>query len=379
MKKILVGLSFVMAFLLFISFQSVELNFGSDLTADSLRKIYSKPSAQWPKPNVDAGVNYQELDVLPPSPLDIKDESVKKIVDLGRLLFFDPRLSQSNQISCSSCHVPDLNWADGREVSVGHDHAVNKRNAPSLENVWYFKRLFWDGRAERLEDQAESPVASDIEMHQEVKLLPKKLKKIKGYEPFFKAAFGDKNITTERIFKSLADFQRTIVSRKADFDYFLEGNKNRLTDQQILGLHLFRTKARCMNCHNGPLFTDNDFHNVGLTYYGRKYEDLGRYNVTKKPEDVGKFKTPSLRNVMRTGPWFHNGLFGDMDGIMNMYNVGMPVQRVKPEQENDPLLPKNDKLLRGLMLSKTEKDAIVAFLHAITALPWKDRQPELPK
>ena len=297
---------------------------------------------------------------------------------MGKILFFDPRLSSSDQISCSSCHVPDLNWADGREVSIGHDHAVNTRNAPSLENVWFYKRLFWDGRAESLEDQAHGPLTSSIEMHQDMKVLPKKLKKIKGYRELFTAAFGDDKINTERIFKSLADYQRTIVSRKSDFDRFLEGDKNSLTDQQLVGLHLFRTKARCVNCHNGPLFTDNDFHNVGLTYYGRKYEDLGLYNVTKKPEDVGKFKTPGLRNVMRTGPWFHNGLFGDMDGIMNMYNVGMPVQRVKPEQEKDPLLPKNDKLLRGLRLSKGERDAVIAFLNAITTAPWKDRPPVLP-
>jgi cytochrome c peroxidase len=134
-----------------------------------------------------------------------------------------------------------------------------------------------------------------------------------------------------------------------------------------------------MNCHYGPLFTDNDFHNVGLTYYGRKYEDLGRYNVTKKPEDVGKFKTPGLRNVMRTAPWFHNGLFSDMEGVLNMYNVGMPVQRVRPEQVNDPLLPKNDKLLRGLRLSKDERAALIAFLESISTIPWKVRQPELPQ
>jgi cytochrome c peroxidase len=379
MNKVLSGLGVLFAILLFLSFRSIEFKKGDDLTADSLRKIYSKPTSEWPKPNVDKGVNYQELGVLPPSPLDSKNDSIKKIVDLGRLLFFDPRLSESNQISCSNCHAPDLNWSDGKEVSIGHDHATNTRNAPSLENVWFYKRLFWDGRAESLEKQAEGPLSSNIEMHQDMKLLPKKLKKIKGYQPYFTAAFGDNKITNERVFKSLADFQRTIVSRKSDFDYFLEGNKNRLTDQQLVGLHLFRTKARCINCHNGPLFSDNEFHNVGLTYYGRKYEDLGLYNVTKNPEDVGKFKTPSLRNVMRTGPWFHNGLFGDMDGIMNMYNAGMPVQRVKPEQEKDPLLPKNDKLLRGLMLSKAEKDAVVAFLQSITTLPWKDRQPILPK
>lgn len=379
MKKILFGLSVTFAFLLFLSFRSTEFRTGDDIPVDSLRKIYAKPPSQWPKPTIDSGVKYTELGILPPSPINLKNDSIKKIVDLGRMLFFDPRLSESNQISCSSCHVPDLNWADGREVSIGHDHAPNTRNAPSLENVWFYKRLFWDGRANSLEEQAESPLTSKIEMHQDMKVLPKKLKQIKGYRTLFTAAFGDDKINTERIFKSLADFQRTIVSRKSDFDRFLEGNKNSLTDQQLVGLHLFRTKARCVNCHNGPLFTDNDFHNVGLTYYGRKYEDLGLYNVTKKPEDVGKFKTPSLRNVMRTGPWFHNGLFGDMDGILNMYNVGMPVQRVKPEQENDPLLPKNDKLLRGLRLSKGERDAVVAFLQAITTSPWKDRQPELPK
>lgn len=379
MNKVIFGLTSAFIFLLLISFRGIEFRQSDDLTVDSLRKVYSKPSSEWPKPTIDKGVNYQELGVLPPSPIDLKNDSIKRVIELGKILFFDPRLSSSNQISCSSCHAPDLNWADGKEVSVGHDHAANTRNAPSLENVWSLKRLFWDGRAESLEKQAEGPLTSSIEMHQDMKLLPKKLRKIKGYRPLFKAAFGSDNISNEYIFKSLADYQRTIVSRKTDFDRFLEGNKNALTDQQLVGLHLFRTKARCMNCHNGPLFTDNDFHNVGLTYFGRKYEDLGLYNFTKKPEDVGKFKTPGLRNVMRTAPWFHNGLFNDINGVMNMYNMGMPEQIVKPEQVNDPLLPKNDKLLKGLRLSKGERDAVVSFLYAISTIPWKDRAPALPK
>ncbi|MDQ7950060.1 MAG: cytochrome-c peroxidase, partial [Pedobacter sp.] len=242
MKRVLCGLAISLGFLLFLSFRTIEFN--GEITPDSLRKLYSKPTSEWPKPTIDPGVDYQELGVVPPSPLDLDDQKVKDRVALGRILFFDPRLSESNQISCSSCHAPDLNWTDGREVSIGHDHAVNKRNAPSLENVWYFKRLFWDGRAETLEDQAKSPLSSDIEMHQDMKLLPKKIKKIKGYAPFFIAAFGSKEVTADKIFKSLADFQRTIVSRKSDFDRFLEGNKNSLTDQQLTGLHLFRTKAR---------------------------------------------------------------------------------------------------------------------------------------
>lgn len=379
MKKVLLSLTLLLAFLITISFRTTDFSVGDDLTVDSLRSVYSKPSNQWPKANVDSGLKFEELGQLLPTPLNLKNDSVKKLIDLGKVLFFDPRLSGSNQISCSSCHAPDLNWTDGRDVSVGHDHQKNIRNAPSLENVWYLKKLFWDGRANSLEEQAFSPVEAHNEMNQDMKALPAKLKKIKGYQPYFIAAFGSTEITNQKIAQSLATFQRSIVSRKTDFDRFLANDKKALTDQQLVGLHLFRTKARCINCHNGPFFTDNEFHNVGLTYYGRKYEDLGLYNVTKKPEDVGKFKTPGLRNVMRTAPWFHNGLFSDIDGIMNMYNVGMPNQRVKPEQEKDPLLPKNDKLLHNIQLTKAEKDAVIAFLGSLSSHPTLLRVEELPR
>ncbi len=379
MNKIFAFLALALTGLILFSFQSADYNNEDELSIDSLRKVYSKPTDQWPKPTVDKGAVFQELGELPPSPVDLKNDSVKNVVELGKILFFDPRLSGSNQISCSSCHAPDLHWTDGRQVSIGHDHLANIRNAPSLENVWFYKRLFWDGRATNLEEQAGSPVAAHNEMHQDMKALSKKLGKIKGYQPYFKSAFGSKEITNKRIFESLATFQRSIVSRRTPFDRFLAKDKKALTDQQLMGLHLFRTKARCINCHNGPLFTDNEFHNDGLTYFGRKYEDLGLYNVTKKPEDVGKFKTPGLRNVMKTAPWFHNGLFPDMDGVMNMYNVGMPNQRVKAEQVNDPLLPKNDKLLKGLKLSIAEKDAVVAFLEALSSPTVLTRVEQLPQ
>jgi len=379
MKRVFLFLTGISAILLIVSFRSFQFSAGDDIPVDSLRKIYLKPSSFWPKAEIDPGVNFVELGILPPSPVDQKNAAVRNKVALGKILFFDPRLSASNQISCSSCHAPDLSYADGREVSIGHDHAANTRNAPSLENIWFFKKLFWDGRAESLEEQAGVPMSSAIEMHQDMKVLAKKLDKIKGYQAHFKAAFGDEKISNQRIFESLAIFQRTIVSRKAPFDRFLEGSKNALTDEQVLGLHLFRTKARCMNCHHGPLFSDNEFHNVGLTYYGRKYEDLGRYHITGNKEDIGKFKTPGLRDVMRTAPWFHNGLFGNMEGVMNMYNAGMPDQKRKPEQINDPLFPVKDKLLKGLMLTKAERTAVISFLQAISTEPWKDRAPEMPK
>jgi cytochrome c peroxidase len=377
MKKVILFITVAFIFLLHISFNQAEENF-DHITADSLRLIYSKPPGQWPKPSIDPGIKWEELDILPPSPLP--KDSLKTMVELGKVLFYDPRLSGSNQISCISCHAPEMNWSDGRKVSLGHNQAANSRNSPSLENVWSVKKLFWDGRANSLEDQLTGPISSDIEMHQEIKKLPAKLSKIKGYSPLFLAAFGDKKITGPKIAKALATYQLSFTSRKSDFDYFLEGNKKRMTDQQIEGLHLFRTKARCMNCHNGALFTDGDFHNLGLSYYGRdKYEDLGRYTVTKKPEDVGKFKTPGLRNVLRTRPWFHNGLFDSIEGVLNMYSNGMPQPKRKPEQINDPLFPTTDPLIKRLDLTKEEKAAIIAFLNAITTEPWGISNPVLPQ
>jgi len=377
--KVICGVSLILCTLLLLSFQSLEFNQGDELSIDSLRKVYSKPTSQWPKPTVDKGAVFQELGELLPSPIDLKNDSVKQVVELGKILFFDPRLSGSNQISCSSCHAPDLNWSDGRRVSVGHDHLTNIRNSPSLENVWFLKKLFWDGRASSLEEQGASPLMAHNEMHQDMKALPRKLEKIKGYKAYFTAAFGTAKVSNERIFQSLATFQRTIVSRPTAFDRHLRGDKKALSDQQLKGLHLFRTKARCINCHNGPLFTDNQFHNEGLTYFKRKYEDLGLYNITKKAEDVGKFKTPGLRNVMRTAPWFHNGLFGNIDGVLNMYNVGMPVQRVLADQVNDPLLPKNDPLLKALKLTVAEKDAVISFLEALSSVPVLTRVEQLPQ
>ncbi|RYG17750.1 MAG: cytochrome-c peroxidase, partial [Chitinophagaceae bacterium] len=313
--KVLIGLGAVLFFLILLSFKSFEGSKLLTLGVDSLRKLYVQHPSQWPKPTLDKGVNFEELGSIPAAPFTPDSNTVK----LGKLLFFDKRLSASNKISCSSCHQPDLKWTDGLAVSVGHDKAQNTRNSPTIENVWFYKRLFWDGRAKNLEEQAQIPLTSKIEMHQNMSVLPKKLTKIKGYLPYFRAAFGDAAITSERIFKSLADFQRTIVSPPSAFDRFLAGEENSLTDEQVLGLHLFRTKARCMNCHNGPLFTDNDFHNLGLSNYGQKNQDLGLYQTTKNPSDVGKFKTPSLRNVMFTGPWFHDGSVKTMDSLMLLY------------------------------------------------------------
>jgi cytochrome c peroxidase len=348
----------------------------------ALRAAYSRPAAEWPAPTVDSAArpHFRELGELPRSPVAHTD-SLKPLIELGKTLFFDPRLSGSGQISCSSCHDPERSFTDNRSTSVGHGHRLGKRNAPSLLNVWAVAPapLFWDGRAATLEEQALMPVDDTLEMHQAVKKLPRKINGIKGYRPLFKQAYGTETIDGQRIAHALATFQRSLQGRRSRFDRFLGGHPEVFTDQEVLGLHLFRTKARCINCHNGPLFTDNQFHNDGLTYYGRELQDLGRYTVTQKPDDVGRFRTPSLREVMRTRPWMHNGLFDEMDGVLNMYNAGMPRVKRKAGQENDPLFPVTSPLLKPLGLSELEKEALIAFLNSITTTSYRIERPPLPR
>lgn len=359
--------------------QGTEEPLRQNVHADSLRNLYERPVAAWPAPHIDSGVSYTELGAL------LGDSGTSWLmverdpkIKLGQMLFFDPRLSGSDQISCSSCHDPGIGWGDGRRVALGHDHTEGPRNTPSLLNVASQKTYFWDGRAGTLQEQAIGPLGAHHEMNVEMSILPKKIRKIKGYQAYFRDAYGDEHVTLDRILEALAAFEKIIHSRPSAFDLFVVGEYDALTDQQISGLDLFRRKARCMNCHHGIYFKDDQFHNIGLTYYGRKYQDLGRYEVTGKPEDVGKFRTPSLRDVMKTNPWMHNGLFDNILGVINIYNSGMHMLDDMAEDKNDPLYPKTDVLLQPLNLTAEEKLDLVAFMNAITATQYKMRRPELP-
>ncbi len=347
--------------------------------AISLRKQYAQPIEEWPAPIVDSGVVFAEMAVLPKNPNPPKKEQVA----LGKTLFFDPRLSSSMQIACASCHDPDNFWTDLREKSFGHDRQTTARNAMSLENIWAQPGpFFWDGRAQSLEHQALFPIESAVEMNQNPNELPDRLNKYRAYRELTAEAFGDSLLTLSRIQKAIAAFERTIRSKSTRYDKFLEGRTDLFTDQEIEGLHLFRTKARCMNCHNGPYLTNFQFHNEGQHHLGDpQFQDLGLYDATNKPEDIGKFKTPSLRNVMNTRPWMHNGLFDEMFGIIALYNQGMlkPDASVKLENTDLPL-PPQDPLLKPLDLSRDEMKALEAFLHTLSSkTAYKVRPPELPQ
>ncbi|SHE75631.1 cytochrome-c peroxidase [Pedobacter caeni] len=368
---------FIVSFLLVFVVGSAFL---SDDDEENLRSLYSKPVAQWPEPTVDTLVKWTELTALPPVDTNYFDLMDQPKVMLGKLLFFDPLLSGSSQISCSSCHDPEIAWGDKRSVALGNDHLTGNRNSISLLNVAERKSMFWDGRAGTLEEQAEGPLTAHHEMAMKPAALPKKLGRIKPYRDLFKQAFGKEKITYPQILESLAAFERTIRSRSSRFDRFVNGDHQALNNQEIHGLHLFRTKARCMNCHSGQYFTDEGFHNIGLTYYKREQQDLGKYLVSGKPEDVGRFRTPSLRDVLHTGPWMHNGFFDNITGVINMYNSGMHMVDPTPEEAAaDPLFPKTDVLLKPLKLTDGEIRAIVAFMGAITASEYHMERPKLPR
>lgn len=355
--------------------------FLAEVTPEDLRIVYSRPVEEWPKPTLDEGVTFEEFKSLPRRDTSYFSLMEEPVIDLGKTLFFDPLLSGSKQISCSSCHDPQTSFADHLTVPIGNDHLQGSRNTPSLLNVYARKTFFWDGRASSLEEQALSPIEAHHEMSLGLQEVVTRLKAIEGYREMFLAAYGKEDFSIAEITHALAEFQRTLQSRRSRFDEFLDGNYKAMNDQEIRGMHLFRTKARCMNCHNGQFLTNEEFHNIGLTYYKRKYEDLGRYEMTGDPDDVGKFRTPSLRDVMNTAPYMHNGLFPNIIGVLNIYNSGMHMIDPTPEQKAaDPMYPVTDPLLKKLNLTKEEIQDIASFLQAVTATTYRMPRPEkLPR
>lgn len=330
-----------------------------------LRQVYARPIAGWPRPHVPAGVTAAEM--APVSAMPVVPVA-PAVAALGQRLFNDPRLSRSNAVACISCHSPAHSFADNKRVSVGHDGRLGQRNTPGLLGVAQITPLFWDGRASTLEEQALGPLQHPDEMAMDAAALPAKLATQGDYAAQFDAAFGKgAGVTLARILTALADYQRTLLPPVTRFDTFLEGRRTALNDRELLGLHLFRTKARCMTCHSGALLTDQQFHNLGLSNYGsRKYEDLGRYLATGKNEDVGKFRTPGLRGVAQSGPWMHNGAFAQMVGMLNMYNAGM--SRPAPhdaQQAADPKFPVTSPLLQPLQLTSDEIIALKTFLEVL--------------
>jgi cytochrome c peroxidase len=279
-------------------------------------------------------------DGLPPSP---------SLVELGRQLFFETRLSSDQQHSCASCHLPELGLGDG--LRRGHGSSGNRltRHTPPLYNLAWNVSFFWDGRASTLEEQALQPIQDPNEMNLPLEHMIRNLSDISAYRAQFRQAFGSGEISAERVAQALAGFQRTLNSTNAAFDRYLAGDRSAMSPEAVRGLALFEGKANCMACHDGPNLTDNSFHNIGL---GDK--DRGRATIVKDAKLTGAFKTPGLRNVALTAPYMHDGSLATLEDVVRHYNKG---------GKKSPHL---DKQMKPLNLSEQDIQDLVAFMGALT-------------
>jgi cytochrome c peroxidase len=273
-------------------------------------------------------------------------------IALGRRLFFDKKLSADRSVACASCHQPERAFSDGRPVPLGVGGRKGTRNAPALINRAYGRSFFWDGRARTLEEQALHPIQDPLEMNLSLGQLTARLEGDTGYAAAFPAAFAG-GISAANVARALACFVRTLRSGGVPYDRFQAGDREALSPEARRGLELFRGKANCLACHVGPNFTDEEFHNSGVSW-GRG--DLGRYRVTGVDRDRGAFKTPTLRELARTAPYMHDGSLATLEEVIAFYDRGG-----KPNPYRDPEL-------RPLRLTVQEKHALLAFLRAL-AMP----------
>lgn len=269
-------------------------------------------------------------------------------ISLGMQLYFDPRLSKDNMVSCASCHDPAKGFSNGERFATGVGGAKGGRSAPSVINSAYYAQQFWDGRAATLEEQALGPIQNPIEMAMTLDAVVAKLNKIDGYKSQFQKVFGT-DVNSAGIGKAIAAYERTVLSGNAPYDKFKAGEPHALSKKAADGMKLFFGKARCSACHTGPSFMDNGYHNIGIGMTGKE-PDVGREALSKLAGDRGAFKTPTLREIAKTGPYMHDGSLKTLEEVVEHYNKG----GIANEWLDEELVPLN--------LTADEKDAVVVFM-----------------
>lgn len=280
--------------------------------------------------------------------------------ELGKTLFFDPRLSRSGVQACVSCHNPSFGWEDGQKTAVGENMLSLARNSPTIINRAWGEIFFWDGRAESLEQQATGPITAAGEMNTPMDVLIERLKAISGYQKKFEQVFPGQGITEQNIAASIATFERTIVSAESPFDRWVAGDDKAIADEAKRGFVLFNTKAQCSTCHSGWTFTDDSFRDIGLP----ATDDIGRAKIVEGvPELQYAFKTPGLRNIDQRAPYMHDGSMASLDDVVRHYVEG-GAQR-----------PSLDPDLKPIPLNDQEAKDLVAFMRTLTG---QDRPMTLP-
>lgn len=304
---------------------------------------------------------------LPPVPIPADNPMTVEKVELGKMLFFEKRLSKDKDISCATCHLPKHGYAEPEPVSTGHKGQKGNRNANPVINSQYATSLFWDGRAKSLEDQAGGPVENPIEMGQDMNTVTKELAGIPEYKERFMAVFGEAP-SKDNITKAIAAFERTLLEGNSPFDKFQAGDAKAISEDAKKGWELFNQKL-CSTCHTPPVFSNWGFYNAGVGT-GKKDPDIGRMNVTKLDSDKGAFRVPSLRGVEQTAPYFHDGSAKTLEEAVKFMAGG--------GKENPNLHP----LFRALKAQKTSEKEIqqlVAFLKSLTGEYPVVEEPKLPE
>jgi cytochrome c peroxidase len=307
-----------------------------------------------------------DLGPLPAVPIPVENPQSPEKVELGKLLFFDKRLSGDESMSCASCHAPDQGFSDGRKRAIGFGGDELGRHSPTILNAAYNTAQFWDGRAGSLEDQAKGPIESPVEMNLDRDELIQRLSRVPEYLERFNQVFGE-GPTFDHIAEAIASFERTLVTPDSRFDQYRRGDKHALTLQEKKGLALFVSKASCSQCHNGPNFTDNDYYILDAPGGGPASDDPGRQSVTGKVEDHAAFKTPTLRNIALTAPYMHNGELQTLEDVVQFYDQGGGSSDTKSSK------------MAPLHLTDEEKVDLIAFLKTLTGDIPQIQKPELPQ
>lgn len=298
----------------------------------------------------------------PPVPIPPDNPQTPAKIALGAQLYFDPRLSADNTISCATCHDPEMGWANHSATDTGIYGRVGNRNSGTILDSAYMTFQFWDGRAGSLEEQALGPIHNPVEMGETLENVVRKLNAIPGYRTQFQTVFGT-DVTADGIAKAIAAFERTVVTGPSPYDRHLAGDAAALSPAARRGLEVFTGKARCARCHNGHILSDQSFHNLGVGM-SRPNQDLGRFAVTQNTIDRGRFKTPMLRNVALTYPYFHDGSANTLADVVEFYDRGIPSSA--------------DRTVRPLGLTDEEQADLVAFLESLTGTLPKVVKPALP-
>ena len=300
-------------------------------------------------------------DYVPVIPTPDDNNLTFEKIDLGKKLFFDKTLSSDSTISCASCHMPQFAFSDTVAFSKGVNAETGNRNSPTLTNVAYNSTYFWDGGAETLELQLNVPFTDHVEMNMSYPELIARLEKNNEYRRAFIRLYDDKP-TLFGLTRSLASYQRTLLSFNSKYDHFVQGDSTALNKQEIAGMILFFSeRTQCSTCHVGFNFTDNSFHNIGLY---EEDEDYGRMRITTRESDFGKFKTPTLRNVALTAPYMHDGSLETLAGVIDHFNSG---------GKNNP---RKSALIKPMGLSHQEKENLIAFLNTLTDYSFIDEHNE---